>query len=90
MCLISFYIVCKRQEGSDDGSLHFLHPPTRVCRAQDLQQSHFLCCLGVAISIYGTESSRLECQGGVISYIGSGCQSTPLHFDDLENLVRWG
>lgn len=28
-------------------------------------------------------------KGGVISYIGSGRQSTPLHFDDLENLVSF-
>lgn len=28
-------------------------------------------------------------KGGVISYIGSGRQSTPLHFDDLENLVTF-
>lgn len=24
---------------------------------------------------------------GVVSYIGAHCQSTPLHYDDLENLV---
>ena len=26
-------------------------------------------------------------RGGVITYIGAGSQSTPLHFDDYENLV---
>ena len=27
-------------------------------------------------------------RGGVITYMGAGGQSTPLHFDDYENLVR--
>ena len=29
-------------------------------------------------------------RGGVITYMGAGGQSTPLHFDDYENLVRHG